>query len=82
MTIRASGDMLVSRLVYGIGMVHLEPIVVIDIEAACPADAGWRGEQRQFPVFAVKFLTLGCGFWIIKIGMVTQEITSFKKSKR
>ena len=74
--------MLVSRLVYGIGVVHLRSIVVIDIETACPADTGWRSEQRQFPVFAVKFLTLGCGFWIIKIGMVTQEITSFKKSKR
>lgn len=74
--------MLVSRLVYGIGMVHLRSIVVIDIEAARPADTGWRGEQRQFSVFAVKFLTLGCGFWIIKIGMVTQEITPFKKSKR
>lgn len=74
--------MLVSRLVYGIGVVHLRSIVVIDIEAACPADTGWRSEQRQFPVFAVKFLTLGCGFWIIKIGMVTQKITSFKKSKR
>lgn len=74
--------MLVSRLVYGIGMVHLGPIVVIDIEAACPADAGWRGEQRQFPVFTVKSLTFSGGFWIIKIGMITQEITSFKKSKR
>lgn len=74
--------MLVSRLVYGIGMVHLGPIVVIDIEATCPADAGWRSEQREFFVFTVKSLTLSGGFWIIKIGMVTQEITSFKKSKR
>lgn len=74
--------MLVSCLVYGIGMIHLRAIVVIDIKATCPADTGWRGEQRQLPVFAVKFLTLGCGFWIIKIGMVTQEITSFKKTKR
>ena len=74
--------MLVSCLVYGIGMIHLRAIVVIDIKAACPADTGWRGEQREFPVFAVKFLTLGCGFRIINIGMVTQEITSFKKLKR
>ena len=74
--------MLGSGLVYGIGVTHLGPIVVIDIEAACPADAGWRGEQKQFLVFTVKSLTFSGGFWIIKIGMVTQEITPFKKSKR
>lgn len=74
--------MLVSCLVYGIGMIHFRAIVVIDIKATCPADTGWRGEQREFFVFTVKSLTLSGGFWIIKIGMVAQEITPFKKSKR
>lgn len=76
--------MLVSCLVYGIGMIHFRAIVVvvIDIKATCPADTGWRGEQRELFVFTVKSLTLSGGFWIIKIGMITQEITSFKKSKR
>lgn len=46
--------MLVSRLVYGIGMVHLGPIVVIDIEAACPADAGWRGRTKAVSGFCSK----------------------------